>query len=40
MLTRDDLLKEARMRRGNFPTLIVVYLVLLGTMIGSAAAIL
>ncbi|MEM8787461.1 MAG: hypothetical protein AAGE76_04285 [Pseudomonadota bacterium] len=40
MLTRDDLLKEVKARRGGFPALVIVYLILLGTMAGTAAAML
>ena len=39
MLTRDDLIREARARGGSLPALILVYLVLLGAMAGSALAI-
>ncbi|MEM9971366.1 MAG: hypothetical protein AAF762_09740 [Pseudomonadota bacterium] len=40
MLTRDDLIRQARVRAGNLPTLLIVYLVLVATMVGSAYAIL
>lgn len=39
MLTRDALIREARMRGGNLPTLVLVYGVLVGTMVGTALAI-
>lgn len=39
MLTRDILIREARTRGGNLPTLVMVYAVLLGTMLGTAFAI-
>ena len=39
MLTRDDLIRETRGRGGNLPALLLVYLVLLGAMAGSALAI-
>lgn len=39
-MTRDDLIKEIRARRGNFPALVIVYLVILAGMASSAAAIL
>lgn len=39
MLTRDTLIREARMRGGNLPAFLVVYVMLLGTMLGTALAI-
>ena len=40
MLTRDDITREARKRsRGNLPALLIVYGSLLGTMAGTALAI-
>ena len=39
MLTRDTLIRETRMRGGNLPTLVLVYAMLLGTMVGTALAI-
>ena len=39
MLTRDDLIREARNRAGNLPTLLLVYLAIVATMAGSALAI-
>lgn len=39
MLTRDQLLREARVRRGNLPGLLVVYLALVATMAWTAMAI-
>ena len=38
MLTRDDLIRERRVR-GNLPGLLVFYGVLVGTMAGTAMAI-
>jgi hypothetical protein len=40
MLTRDDLIRERRFRGGNLPGLLVIYTVLVGTMAGTAMAIL
>jgi len=40
MLTRDDLIRERRTRGGNLPGLLLVYSVLVGTMAGTALAIL
>ena len=39
MLTRDTLIREARMRGGNLPALVLVYGVILGTMVGTALVI-
>ncbi len=39
MLTRDDQVREYRTRRGSLPALLIVYLVLLATMVGTALAI-
>ena len=39
MLTRDDLIREHRARRGTLPALLVVYLILIATMAGTALAI-
>ncbi len=39
MLTRDTLIREARMRGGNLPAFVLVYALLLGTMFGTALAI-
>ena len=39
MISRDTLIREARARGGNLPTLLFVYLVLVATMAGSALAI-
>ena len=39
MLTRDTLLRQARTRGGNLPAFLVVYVMLLGTMLGTALAI-
>lgn len=39
MLTRDDLIQEARARGGNLPALILVYGAIVGTMVGTAFAI-
>jgi len=39
MLSRDDLIREARMRGGNLPTLVLVYLGIVAAMAGSAMAI-
>ena len=39
MLTRDTLIREARVRGGNLPALLMVYVILLGTMVGTAFAI-
>lgn len=38
MLTRDKLIREARMRGGNLPTLLLVYGAIVGTMVGTALA--
>ncbi|SFC79824.1 hypothetical protein SAMN04488094_109138 [Tropicimonas isoalkanivorans] len=40
MPTRDDLIREYRMRAGNFPGLVVVYAIIVGTMATTAAVIL
>ena len=39
MLTRDDLIREARTRGGNLPALLLVYMAIIGAMLGSAFAI-
>ncbi|MEM0948064.1 MAG: hypothetical protein AAGK37_11700 [Pseudomonadota bacterium] len=39
MLTRDDLIREARSRGGNLPVLLVVYVAIVATMAGTAMAI-
>lgn len=39
MLTRDDLIREYNSRSGNLPGLLVFYGVLVGTMAGTAFAI-
>ncbi len=39
MLTRDDLIREAKARGGNLPTLLVVYAAIVVTMAGTALAI-
>ena len=39
MLTRDDLIREYRTRRGTLPALLCVYLLLIGTMAATAFAI-
>ncbi|GAB5505849.1 MAG: hypothetical protein Rhirs2KO_10120 [Rhizobiaceae bacterium] len=39
MLTRDTLIREARARGGNLPALILVYAAIVGTMAGTALAI-
>lgn len=39
MLSRDDLIRESRMRGGNLPTLVLVYLAIVAAMAGSALAI-
>jgi len=39
MLTRDDLIREAQNRGGTFPALALVYLVLVGTLVATAFAI-
>lgn len=39
MLTRDNLIREYRARRGTLPALLIVYLILLATMAGTAFAI-
>jgi hypothetical protein len=40
MPTRDDLIVGNRSRRGNLPGLVVMYLVLVGTFVATALAIL
>jgi hypothetical protein len=40
MPTRDDLIREYRMRAGNLPGLVVVYAIIVGTMATTAAVIL
>lgn len=40
MLTRDDLIREYRARGGNLPALLVMYLAIVTTMVGTAAAML
>ena len=39
MMTRDKMIREARMRGGNLPALVLVYGVIVGTMVGTALAI-
>lgn len=39
MLSRDDQIREARMRGGNLPALLLVYLGIIAAMAGSALAI-
>ena len=39
MLTRDDLIREARTRGGNLPAFLVLYLAVIATMAGTAMAI-
>ncbi|MEO0990948.1 MAG: hypothetical protein AAFX00_08375 [Pseudomonadota bacterium] len=39
MITRDQLIREARARGGNLATLLIVYGTLLGTMAATAMAI-
>lgn len=39
MLTRDDLIREARQRGGSLPALLLVYASLIGAMVLSACAI-
>lgn len=39
MLTRDDLIRENRNRRGSLPALLMVYLIIVGTMAATAFAI-
>ncbi|WP_274384718.1 hypothetical protein [Oricola indica] len=39
MLTRDDLIREYRNRSGSLPALAIVYLAIVGTMAGTAMAI-
>ena len=39
MLTRDDLIREYKGRGGNLPALIIVYAAIVGTMAGTALAI-
>lgn len=36
MLTRDDLIKEYRSRRGSLTTVLLVYLLLVATMVSTA----
>ncbi|MEM9427256.1 MAG: hypothetical protein AAGA06_11200 [Pseudomonadota bacterium] len=38
MLTRDKLIREARMRGGNLPAFLVIYGLIVGTMVGTALA--
>ena len=40
MLTRDQLLRELQSRGGNLSTLVLVYLLIVGAMLGSAYLIL
>lgn len=40
MLTRDDLVREARSRSGNLSTFILVYLVIVTCMVSTALLIL
>jgi len=40
MLSRDDLAREIRAQSGNPAALILVYIVIVGTMVGSALLIL
>jgi hypothetical protein len=39
MLTRDDLIREYRARKGTFPALLLVYLMIVGTLALTASAI-
>ncbi len=39
MLTRDTLIREARARGGSLPALVIVYMAIVGTMAGTAFAI-
>jgi len=41
MLTKDDLIREyeTRVRRGNLPGLVLMYVAIVGTLLGTAAAI-
>lgn len=39
MLTKDDLIREYRNRSGSLPALLLVYGILVGTMVATAAAI-
>ncbi|MDF1871156.1 hypothetical protein [Vannielia sp.] len=39
MLTRDEMIREVQMRRGNWPGLLAVYAILVGTMAMTAMAI-
>lgn len=39
MLSRDALIRETRMRRGNLPGLLAVYAAIIGTMAWTAMAI-
>ena len=39
MLTRDDLIREYRARSAGWPALVVVYLAIVGAMVGTALAI-
>ncbi|MEQ8481454.1 MAG: hypothetical protein RIC18_12420 [Hoeflea sp.] len=36
MITRDDLIREYNARGGNLPTLVVVYITIVATMVGTA----
>lgn len=38
-MTRDDLIRELNSKRGNWPALAFVYFALIGTMVGTALAI-
>lgn len=40
MQTRDDLIREARLRGASFPAMLLVYGMLVGALLGSAWAIL
>lgn len=40
MLTRDDMIREYKNRSGNLPALLLVYAAIVGTMAGTAFAIL
>lgn len=39
MLTRDQMIREARSRKGNWPGLLMVYGVLVGTLAWTASVI-
>ena len=39
MLTRDQLIREYRNRSGSLPALLLVYGIIVGTMLGTAYAI-